>query len=524
MKGYDFMKNIKRFMSIITVAIMVFCLNAFTISAETFSITVNNTNTDSVSINGKTFTAYKVFSVLYNKEADAYTYSADASCISVDYASVLAVFGVSDVNGLISALDSEANARKFADSVYDNYVKSNNMNAGVIKASAEASSEKAVITVAEAGYYLVFGEGVNNDGADAKDTVTSLVMLDTVAPSIEINAKLDAPKLTKQIQHNDDNSWGNVGDNQVGDTVHYRFISEIPNNAASFKTYEYIIHDTMSAGLDFVDDSVKVYIGEGMSNQLDASYITVNKTDSQNFTVSINILKALSDNKLTVTDTLYTYYDAVLNQNALVAESTPDSTNHNDNTAYLEYSNNPYDSTSKGETIRSEVYDWTFNFKVNKIDASSPANPLADAVFNVKKGDEILKFSVKEKNVYIINASGTITDIKTDETGSFKIVGLDDEIEYTLVEKTAPAGYNKAEDVVFKLSSAYNSDGNQLTSLSATIDGTAGKTNSIDVVNQSGSKLVGTGGIGTTIFYVSGGVLMAVAVVLLITKKRMKNK
>lgn len=38
----------------------------------------------------------------------------------------------------------------------------------------------------------------------------------------------------------------------------------------------------MSAGLDFVDDSVKVYIGEGTSNQLDASYITVNKTDSQN--------------------------------------------------------------------------------------------------------------------------------------------------------------------------------------------------------------------------------------------------
>ena len=64
MKGYDFMKNIKRFMSIITVAVMVFCLNAFTVSAETFSITVNNTNTDSVSINGKTFTC-----LLYTSDA-----------------------------------------------------------------------------------------------------------------------------------------------------------------------------------------------------------------------------------------------------------------------------------------------------------------------------------------------------------------------------------------------------------------------------------------------------------------------
>lgn len=518
------MKNIKRFMSIITVAVMVFCLNAFTVSAETFSITVNNTNTDSVSINGKTFTAYKVFSVLYNEGADAYTYSADTTCISSDYSSALSDFGASNVNDLITAIDSEANARKFADSVYNNYVKNNNMNAGVVKASAEASSEQAVITVTEAGYYLVFGEGTNNDGADTKDTVTSLVMLDTVAPSVEINAKLDAPKLTKQIQHNDDNSWGNVGDNQVGDTVHYRFISEIPENAVSFDSYNYIIHDTMSAGLDFVDDSVKVYIGEGTSNQLDASYITVNETDSQNFTVSIDVLKALNDKKITVNDTIYTYYDAVLNKSALIAEDHPDSTNHNDNTAYLEYSNNPYDNDSTGETVRSEVYDWTFSFQVNKIDSSVPGKPLENAVFNIKKGEDVLKFTLKEANVYIVDSLGSITDITTDGSGTFKIIGLDDEIDYTLVEKTAPPGYNKAENVVFKLSSGYNTNGNQLDSLSATIDGTPGKNNSVDVVNQSGSKLVGTGGIGTTIFYVSGGVLMAVAVVLLITKKKMRNK
>lgn len=127
---------------------------------------------------------------------------------------------------------------------------------------------------------------------------------------------------------------------------------------------------------------------------------------------------------------------------------------------------------------------------------------------------------MKEANVYIVDSLGSITDITTDGSGTFKIIGLDDEIDYTLVEKTAPPGYNKAENVVFKLSSGYNTNGNQLDSLSATIDGTPGKNNSVDVVNQSGSKLVGTGGIGTTIFYVSGGVLMAVAVVLLITKRK----
>mgnify|MGYP002236712086 CR=1 FL=1 len=70
---------------------------------------------------------------------------------------------------------------------------------------------------------------------------------------------------------------------------------------------------------------------------------------------------------------------------------------------------------------------------------------------------------------------GSITDITTDGSGTFKIIGLDDEIDYTLVEKTAPPGYNKAENVVFKLSSGYNTNGNQLDSLSATIRRHAGQ-------------------------------------------------
>lgn len=522
MKGYDFMKNIKRLMNIITISVMVFCMNAFNVSAESeYKITVKNENTN-VSIIGQTFTAYKVFSL--TSSGDNYSYTADDTCVSSDYSTVASTISAIDVASILTALNSESNARIFADAVYNTYIKANAMNAEVKKVSATATAETVVIDVGEKGYYLVFGKGTDPNGEAGKNTVTSLVMLNTAAPAVEISTKIDAPSITKEIKHNESNTWGKVGDNQVGDAVEYRFTSTIPSNATKFTAYDYIIHDTMSEGLNFNND-VTVYKDEDKTQQLDSKYITVAKTDNQNFTVKIDILGAISEGALDVSDTLYTYYTATLNTSALIADKAsstqPDSINHNDNEAYLEYSNNPYDITSKGETTRSQVYDWTFTFEVNKVDSKS--DPLANAVFNIKKGTDILTFSLKSTNVYVVDTSGTITDITTDSTGKFKILGLDDEVDYTLVEKTPPAGYNRAEDTAFKIKSVYDVGGNSLTSLSATINSTDDKPNAVTVINLSGTELAGTGGIGTTIFFVTGGVLMAVAVVFLITKKRMNK-
>lgn len=512
------MKNIKRAMSLMTVVMMIFFLNIFgaTVSASDYTITINKPASSDVSIDGQTFNAYKVFSLNYS--GSNYSYIADDTCLDADYAEVADTVGATDVAGILTALNTEANARIFADAVYNAYIKDKNP---AVAGTATAANETATIDVGEAGYFLVFGTGTNPDGETGKNTVTSLVMLDTTDNTATIEAKIDTPSITKEIKHNDNSSWGNVGDNQIGDIVEYRFISDIPANVSNFTAYDYIIHDTMTSGLTFDESSVAVYKDADKTSQLAASYVNVTKTDAQNFTVKIDVLQAVKDGVLSVSDTLYTYYSATLNTSALIADMTPDSTNHNDNTVYLEYSNNPYDTSSKGETTRTQVYDWTFTFTVNKVDSDS--NPLANAVFNIKEGNTNLKFTSTETNVYVVDPNGTIEDITTDSAGMFVIKGLDDETDYTLSEKTPPKGYNKAEDTVFSIQSGYNTNGNELTSLSATIDGTSGKTNSVDVINNSGSKLVGTGGIGTTIFYVSGGVLMAVAVILLITKKRMNK-
>lgn len=514
MKGNDIMKKIKKAFSLMTVVMMVFCMNIFSTSvfaADEYTITINKPASSDVSIAGQTFNAYKVFSLTYNEAKTSYSYTADSTCLSTDYADVLSVMEAANVSEILTKLDSEANARKFADAVYEQYIKG---GTATPKASATATGESAVIDVGEPGYFLVFGAGVDGNST----TVTSLVMLGTTDKTAEITAKVDAPSITKEIKHNDDGSWGKVGDNQIGDTVEYRFVSDIPYNVANFTSYDYVIHDTMTAGLTFNND-VAVYKDAAKTSQLNSSYVTVNKISDQSFTVTINVLQAVKDSVLTATDTLYTYYSATLNTSAKVANTTAtDTENHNDNAVYLEYSNNPYDTTT-GQTTTTQVYDWTFSFTVNKVDGDS--NPLANAVFNIKKGDTVLKFS-KSGNDYTVDESGS-EDITTDATGTFVIKGLDDNTVYTLSEKNPPAGYNKAEDTQFSIQSGYNAGGNELTSLSATVGGTADHVLSVDVINNSGSKLVGTGGIGTTIFYVTGGVLMAVAVVLLITKKRMNK-
>ncbi len=520
------MKNIKKIFSMLTITVMIFAFNCMAAFAAEGPYTITLTNSSSnVSIAGKTYTAYKVFNLSYNADKTAYTYLPGDDCLSQDYAAVCATMGVADVNALITTMSSAnaADARKFADSIYDNYIK-NGVADTVYKASATASGETATITVDKAGYYLVYGEGASNEKA-----VTSLVMLGSTDPNAEITVKLDAPTITKEIYHNELNSWGSVGDNQIGDKVNFRTISNVPAYVSSYTNYKYIIHDTMTNGLTVDTDSVHVYTDENKTTELDkTAYITVSKTDDQNFTVTIDVLKAIKDGKLAEGATLYTYYDATLNESALKASTSPDETNHNDNEAWLEYSNNPYDNTSSAETPKSKVYDWTFTVNVSKTNGDG-TKQLSGAVFNIKRGDNVLKFKETGTKEYTLSTDGTGSeDLTTGDDGIIKVIGLDDSVDYVLVEKTAPDGYNKAPDTTFNLTSAYaENNGAKLETLAAGVtsgDQSSASGNTITVKNNSGSALVGTGGIGTTIFYVGGGIIMVVAAVLLITKKRMKNK
>lgn len=179
--------------------------------------------------------------------------------------------------------------------------------------------------------------------------------------------------------------------------------------------------------------------------------------------------------------------------------------------------------------------------EINKIDGESNA-PLSDAKFVLSKngncslgtiGDDGTPSTTTDLINLIENNDGSYTVapagytgpvVKVMTAGKITIKGLDDATEYYLYETKAPAGYNRLTDAVkFKITATYNDTGDN-SNVTAAVNDVEQSSVSVQVANNKGSTLPSTGGIGTTLFYVIGGVLMAVAAVLLVTKKRMNNK
>lgn len=332
---------------------------------------------------------------------------------------------------------------------------------------------------------------------------------------------------------------GGVGDNQIGDTVEFRTITTVPY-VSGYTQYKYVIYDEMSAGLTSnVKNENDVTIKVNDTTELDKKYytVTVDEKNANKFTVTVDVLKAIQDNKMYTGNKLYTYYTGILNENAKVYKD-----GKQENKAYLEYSNNPHNNTTTNKTPEKVVYDWTFKMEINKIDGESNA-PLSDAKFVLSKnkscslgtiGDDGTPSITTDLIDLIENNDGSYTVapagytgpvVKVMTAGKITIKGLDDATEYYLYETKAPAGYNRLTDAVkFKITATYNDTGDSYTSVTAAVNDVEQSSVSVQVANNKGSTLPSTGGIGTTLFYVIGGVLMAVAAVLLVTKKRMNNK
>lgn len=390
------------------------------------------------------------------------------------------------------------------------------------------------IKVSSPGYYLI-----KNATVGEGEVFTDYIL--QVVKDVEVNPKSGKPTLDKQIKHNDNGEWGVVGDNQIGDTVEFRTITTVPI-VSGYTAYTYVIHDEMSAGLTSnvrSNDDVTIKVNNEDAKKLDKIYytVTVDPENANKFTVTVDVLKAIEDGKMAEGNTLYTYYTGILNENAAVYD-----VGKQDNKAYLEYSNNPHDNTTKNETPKKVVYDWTFKMEVNKVDGESKA-PLSDAKFVLSKngncslgtiGDDGTPSTTTDLIDLIENSDGSYTVapagytgpvVKVMTAGKITIKGLDDATEYYLYETKAPAGYNRLTDAVkFKITATYNATGDSYTSVTAAVNDVEQSSVSVQVANNKGSTLPSTGGIGTTLFYVIGGGLMAVAAVLLVTKKRMNSK
>lgn len=367
------------------------------------------------------------------------------------------------------------------------------------------------------GYYLIKDkDGTVPSSAAYTPYIVSVVGNVTIEPKSN-----EVPKFTKKLKDTNDTTdvitgWQDSADYDIDDKIPFRLQGTVSKDFDSYKTYYYAFHDVEEAGLTFDPSSVKVFVGdEETGTKIDASNYTVvtNPTDGCTFEIVFDDLKNIPS--VTAKSIITVTYESTLNGNAVLGAQG------NVNTAKLEYSNNPR-GNGTGTTPWDNVIVFTYKVVVNKVDQDN--NPLVGAQFTLTKkingGTEVIK---------------TMT-IDSSET-QFTLSGLDDG-DYTLTETVTPAHYNTISPITFTVTADHKIDwdsistrDNVLTSLSGekkvgeitfNVDKKAG-TLTTDVVNNIGTTLPGTGGIGTTIFYVIGGGLMVAAAILLITKKRMEN-
>ena len=430
-----------------------------------------------------------------------------------------------------------------------------------------AANAGSVTLTAGTGYYLFVDQTTKNN-ENKNDFVKGLSLLQVTGDTITITAKVDKPSVEKKVQENvkTGNTTDNYGDKyndtadyNIGDSVPFRLYGTVIDMSEFQNGYKYVFHDTAATSLDINKDA-KVYYSsdkEGRNKtDIDSSLYHVEYgTDNHSLTVTFNNLRAVKIKNSENSDVeissgyIIVEYTAKLNSSAAIGQGTIGETKEgNINKVYLEYSNNPNQSgegqPETGNTPEDKVIVFTYELDVTKIDGADKNKPseqqkkLKDAEFVLYRGTaaspEYAKVDANAKIQEWTNDINNATTLKSDVNGLFKVIGLDDGTYY-LKETKAPNGYNVLKNdikVQIKADTSNGQNGNgdvaELKTLKVNVNDGSDKDASlstgivnITVENNQGSLLPETGGIGTTIFYIVGVVLVLGAGVLLVTKKRM---
>ena len=345
------------------------------------------------------------------------------------------------------------------------------------------------------GYYLV------------DSTVGTLCALGTTNSSVTVEDKHTAPTIDKQVWGNSTENDDKVNDVSIGDTMNFKVTIDAKKGAQN-----YVFHDTMSDGLTFKTGSVEVKKGDKFSSAKLATATTdytVKTPGNDGCTFEVAFTDTFC-NGLTDSDYIYITYSATLNANAEVGN------NGNANKGVLKYGEKNDLTTAESTT---KTYTWAFD--VLKYGNGQETKVLQGAEFVVLSQD-------KQKVAKVVNGkmtgwenvptgepvtwpAGTV--LTTNDHGKIDVAGLDAGT-YHLREVKAPDGYNKLKgEQEFTIKREKNDTDSTMSYIKTTVK----------VNNLSGTILPSTGGMGTTIFYVLGGILAVGAAVLLVTKKRMER-
>lgn len=513
------MKKMKKVMALLLSLVMVLAMSVVAFATEPTSPATSGTYTITAPAGtDHTYGIYQIFTgdlsgtTLSNLKWGANSKRAEGVNVGDDVdASVIDV---------LTAVNSAANdTAKLA--VIENYVD-------LDSAPVKTISDKAIYS-AQAGYYLI----KDNASLIGKDEAYTKYIV-AVVGDLTITPKSVKPSVDKQVQDEvadaeegaDSEGWGESADHAINESFKFKLIATLPASTHynDYQKYAVKFTDTMSAGVTF--ESIKSVTVDSIA--VDANGYTCSATAGQaggDWTLFIEDLKTISGVDLTDGAEVEVVYNAHLNEKATVNQTT--GTTDNENTVSLEYSNNPNVGGEGNMGKTPEDHVWVFTYEVDNTKVDQNKDPLPGAGFRLYKGtntsNEVeLIYDDTLKAYRPVKGSEVAQEMTSaDTTGKFNIVGLDAGT-YTLVETTTPAGYNTCAPITITIEATHKEAATR-DSATTTIDNDK-STMTNEVINMSGSTLPTTGGMGTTIFYVVGSILVLGAAILLITKKRMSAR
>lgn len=548
------MKRLKKLFSYLIALTMVFSIATLTgvnVHAEgnSYKITLNNAP------EGRTYKAYQIFKGDYS----------NGTLSNIEWGD-----GITSAT-LVSKLKGDSNFSGITDSSTARYVaeklssaQDDSTQTKAFAKDAEASvdenkgiassREKDVtsISVTECGYYLIKDTTPAADQSEKTESYTRYIVK-VVGADTNVDLKGNVPTVEKKVKDTNDSTgetagWQDSADYDIGDTVPYQITGTMPSNISDYTSYKYIFTDTMSKGLSY-NGTPKT--AEKNAERGNATITIGDKNVTNSFTENVEYLK---DNQgketgetkvtwscddltkvgvnLTENTEVVVTYNCTLNGNAVIGSAG------NPNTVDLTFSNNP-NKGGEGETGKTPedtniVFTYAANF--NKVDGSQ--KPLPNAKFTLYKFTKT-KIDGSDKSDTYNNIAGywhslgekeaekvVDKDQNTKYTANYK--GLDDGV-YKLSETHTPDGYNTMSDKIFTLTATHN-DGDQPSFGTLTVNGLTTTINdattindgtiNTNIVNNKGSILPSTGGMGTTLLYAAGGILVACAVAYVVLNKK----
>ena len=480
------MKKLTRILALLLALVLTLGLavTAYADGTTTGTITIDN------AVAGQTYTIYEILHLeSYDVNANAYAYKAtDAWKGFINGDGIKGTYVNVDGQGYVTWV-KDADAAAFAKLAQAYAAKNTVGNQG----SMEATATTVAFDNLDLGYYLL------------DSSLGTLCSLDTTNPAVTIKEKNAVPTNEKEVEEDFNSTYGKVNDADIGQTVNFK--STITAQAGA---ENYVFHDKMSEGLTYGKVTGITLNDKAVAAE---SYTVKTEGITDDCTFEVVFTQAFCDT-LKANDKIVISYTATLNENAVVG------VNGNPNESKIEYG-------EKGKTTMtpaSTTTTYTWGFDILKYANDDEKKTLSGAEFVLLNENATQVATVVNGkftgwvDVPEAGENGAITwpdktTLTTDAKGSIKIDGLDAD-SYKLREIKAPDGYNKLDkDHDFTITAETVEDGKTMTYTRSTQK----------INNQSGTELPSTGGMGTTVFYVLGGILAVGAAVLLVTKKRMER-